>query len=179
LIPAEGTNEAYYGLGISCKGDGALKIYNNTVYQMAQHYSLVTLADLNSSIHANNLSLEPIYIPSTGASNHIRLGTFNKSNMTVNHNLYWPDGALFPTTGGSFAAHQGQGWDVDGVCADPDLDAGLRPQAGSPAAGAGMLIEQGQRWLGNVTWPVGTDGGSFEFVDLTSAPTIGAFAENI
>jgi len=36
----------------------------------------------------------------------------------------------------------------------------------------------GQRWLGNVTWPIGTDGGSFEFVDLTSAPTIGAFAEN-
>jgi hypothetical protein len=56
-------------------------------------------------------------------------------------------------------------------------EATMRPKAGSEAIGNGELMAADQRWLGAVTWPTGPGGGSFQYIDLTGAPTIGAFAQ--
>jgi hypothetical protein len=43
LIPPDGSTIVEYGYGVSCKGNGAAKFYNNTVYQMAAHYNFTNL----------------------------------------------------------------------------------------------------------------------------------------
>ena len=170
---------AYGGDGITCKGNGVTNgktyaAYNNTIIEMAKSFYFNNLL-LGGNI-VNNISINNI------VDARARHGQFNAASgvLNVNHNIYWPDrgnNSFGGASGWGWATHQGQGLDPDSAMADPLLDANYRPQPGSPAIGNGVLMDANQRWLGNVTWPIGTDGGSFEFIDLTSAPTIGAFAE--
>jgi hypothetical protein len=185
-IGREATGATYEALALTCKGDASVpssdfKIYNNTVYTTSAGNGWnqgIYLANLinggtvrNNIIHGvkqNDVQFAQVNLPST-------------PGFTSDYNLFADDWATGFRVGGgatNFAGLQASGNDTNSRVANPNLnEATMRPQAGSEAIGNGTVVEAGQRWLGAVTWPTGTDGGSFEYIDLTGAPTIGAFAE--
>jgi hypothetical protein len=173
--------------GIAQKGDssdGMTSIYNNTIYNTpagigwSQGIYCVNLS--NGGEVKNNI----VHGVKQSDQQHCQTRTAEPANTTYesDYNLYSADwsggfrvGTFIPT---DFAGLQANGYEANGRVGDPMLDEiTFRPQPGSPAIGNGVLMDANQRWLGNVVWPTGPGGGSFEFIDLTSSPTIGAFAE--
>jgi hypothetical protein len=182
-VGREATGATFEAVAIATKGDatGSFRVYNNTIYTTPagngwnQGLYFPNLIDggvvRNNIVHGvrqTNAQFAQLHAPSDAA-------------FYSDHNLYSADWASGFRYGGSpvdFAGLQAAGQDANSRVADPMLnEATMRPKAGSEAIGNGGLMAADQRWLGAVTWPKGPGGGSFQYIDLTGAPTIGAFAQ--
>jgi hypothetical protein len=162
-------------------GSPSAKVINNTVNNCANSYEVVEYSNNDSNNYTsfsflNNISLFPItrhfnYI--TGATNK------NWSSVTMNNNIYYPDGALFKwnfTDSQTFTQFKKLlmnviGADSNSLTYNPLLT-NFIPSYNSPAITAGAnlcsILTSSTDYLGNVVCAGGI------YVRATSEPAIGA-----
>jgi hypothetical protein len=173
----------YEAVALATKGDatGDFRVYNNTIYKTPAgntwNQGLYLPQVINGGTVRNNI----VHGVRQTNSQCNQLRSPGDPAFSSDHNLYsadWATGFVHNGVSVNFAGLQAAGQDANSRVADPMLnEATMRPKAGSEAIGNGELMAADQRWLGAVTWPTGPGGGSFQYIDLTGAPTIGAFAQ--